>query len=51
MRYTQEQISTALVLLKAAESPGKVIQVLGYPSAPMLYHWRVKYSLPDLLIL
>ena len=43
MRYTQEQISTALVLLKATGSPDKVIQILGYPSSPMLYHWRKKY--------
>lgn len=43
MRYTQEQISTALVLLKATGSPDKVVQTLGYPSAPMLYHWRKKY--------
>lgn len=43
MRYTQEQISTALVLLKATGSPDKVIQTLGYPSSPMLYHWRKKY--------
>ena len=35
MRYTQEQISTALVLLKATGSPDKVIQTLGYPSSPM----------------
>lgn len=37
MRYIQEQISTALVLLKG--SPDKVIQTLGYPSSLMLYHW------------
>ena len=43
MRYTQEQISTALVLLKATGSPDKVVQTLGYPSAPMLYHWHKKY--------
>ena len=43
MRYTQEQISTALVLLKATGPPDKVVQTLGYPSAPMLYHWRKKY--------
>lgn len=43
MRYTQEQISTALVLLKATGSPDKVIQTLGYPSVPMLYLWRKKY--------
>ena len=34
---------TALVLLKATGSPDKVIQTLGYPSSPMLYHWRKKY--------
>lgn len=43
MRYTQEQISTALLLLKATGSPTKVIQILGYPSSPMLYHWRDNY--------
>ena len=43
MRYTQEQISTALVLLKATGSPDEVIRTLGYPSNPMLYHWRKKY--------
>lgn len=43
MRYTQEQVSTALVLLKAIGSPDKVIQTLGYPSTPILYHWRKKY--------
>ena len=44
MRYTQEQISTALVLLKATGSAIEVVKILGYPSAPMLYHWRKKYS-------
>ncbi len=44
MRYTQEQISMALVLLKETGSPRKVIQTLGYPSNPMLYHWRKKYT-------
>lgn len=43
MRYTQEQISTALVLLKATDSPDKAIQALSYLSSPMLYHWRSKY--------
>lgn len=43
MRYTQEQISTALLLFKAIGSPDKVIQILGYPSSPMLYHWRERY--------
>lgn len=43
MRYTQEQISTALLLLKATGSPNKVIETLGYPSSPMLYHWRDSY--------
>lgn len=43
MRYTQEQISTALVLLKATGSLDKVILTLGYPSSPMLYRWRDKY--------
>lgn len=46
MKYTREQISTALLLLKATGSPNKVIDTLGYPSSPMLYHWRDKY--PDL---
>lgn len=44
MKYTQEQISTALVLLKATGVPDKVIKTLGYPSLPILYHWRKKYS-------
>lgn len=43
MRYTKEQISTALLLLKATGSPTKVIQTLGYPTSPMLYHWRDNY--------
>lgn len=43
MRYTQEQISATLLLLKATSSPTKVIQTLGYPSSPMLYHWRNNY--------
>lgn len=43
MRYTQEQISAALLLLKATGSPTKVIQTLGYPSSPMLYYWRDNY--------
>ncbi|MDO4327618.1 MAG: IS3 family transposase [bacterium] len=43
MRYTQEQISVALLLLKTTGSPTKVIQTLGYPSSPMLYHWRDNY--------
>ena len=46
MRYTKEQISVALLLLKATGSPNKVVETLGYPSSPMLYHWRDKY--PDL---
>ena len=46
MRYTREQISAALLLLKATGSPTEVIETLGYPSSPMLYHWRDKY--PDL---
>lgn len=41
--YTKEQISAALLLLKATGSPNKVIETLGYPSSPMLYHWRDKY--------
>lgn len=47
MRYTKEQIYAALLLLKATGSPNKVIETLGYPSSPMLYHWRDKY--PDLI--
>lgn len=43
MRYTQEQISTALLLLKATGSPNKVIETLGSPSSPMLYLWRDSY--------
>ena len=43
MRYTQKQISTALILLKSTEFADKVVQPVGYPSAPMLYHWRKKY--------
>lgn len=43
MRYTKEQISTALLLLKATGSPNKVIKTLGYPSSPMLYHWPDMY--------
>lgn len=43
MRYTKEQISVALLLLKATGSPNKVIEALGYPSSPMLYHWRDMY--------
>lgn len=43
MRYTQEQISAALMLLKATGSPDTVIQTLGYPSGPMLYYWRDRY--------
>ena len=43
MKYTTEQIAAALALLKATGSPAKVIELLGYPSNPMLYHWRNKY--------
>lgn len=43
MRYTQEQISQALVSLKARGSPDKAIQTLGYPSASILYHRHKKY--------
>lgn len=43
MNYTIEQIKTALLLLKSIGSPSKVIALLGYPSNPMLYHWRDKY--------
>ena len=43
MRYTKEQISAALLLLDATRSPTTVIETLGYPSNPMLYHWKKKY--------
>jgi transposase InsO family protein/transposase-like protein len=43
MRYTKEQISAALLLLDATGSPATVIETLGYPSTPMLYHWKKKY--------
>ena len=43
MKYTKEQIATALQLLNSTGSPRKVIEILGYPSNPMLYHWRKKY--------
>ena len=43
MKYTKEQIATALQLLGSTGSPRKVIEILGYPSNPMLYHWRKKY--------
>jgi len=32
-----------LLLLKTTGSPNKVIELLGYPSNPMLYHWKDKY--------
>lgn len=31
------------MLLKATGSPKQVIDTLGYPSSPMLYHWRDMY--------
>ena len=31
------------MLLKATGSPKQVINTLGYPSSPMLYHWRDMY--------
>lgn len=43
MRYTKEQIAAALLLLDATGSPTTVIETLGYPSNPMLYHWKKKY--------
>ena len=43
MKYTKEQIATALQLLGSTGFPRKVIEILGYPSNPMLYHWRKKY--------
>lgn len=51
MRYTNEQISVALMLLKATGSPKQVIDTLGYSSSPMLYHCRDMYpkyyTVPD----
>ena len=43
MRYTKEQIATALLLFQATGSPETVIRTLGYPSNPMLYKWREQY--------
>ncbi len=43
MRYTIEQIKSALLLLKTTGSPRKFIEIPGDPSNPMLYHWRDKY--------
>ena len=43
MKYTKEQIAIALQMLGATGFPRKVIEILGYPSNPMLYHWRKKY--------
>lgn len=44
MRYTKEQIIAALTLYSTTGSANTVIQTLGYPSNPMLYHWIEKYS-------
>ncbi|WP_282709939.1 helix-turn-helix domain-containing protein [Lancefieldella sp. Marseille-Q7238] len=43
MRYTKEQIIVALTLYSATGSANTVIQTLGHPSNPMLYHWIEKY--------
>lgn len=43
MRYTKEQIITVLTLYSATCSANTIIQTLGYPSNPMLYHWAEKY--------
>lgn len=43
MRYTKEQIIVALTLYSATGSANTVIQTLGYPSNPMLYHRIEKY--------
>lgn len=44
MRYSEEQIQTALRLLDKTGSPKVVIQALGYPSRQMLYHWKKAYK-------
>ena len=43
LKYTKEQIATALQLLGSTGSHRKDIEILGYPSNPMPYHWRKKY--------
>lgn len=43
MHYTKEQIAAALMLYAKTGSPAKVTEMLGYPSVPMLYHWKVKF--------
>lgn len=43
MSYTKEQISAALLLLKATGSPAAVRKTLGYPAVPTLYQWRAEY--------
>ena len=43
MRYSKKQIIVALTLYNATGSANTVIQTLGYPSNPMLYHWIEKY--------
>ena len=43
MRYTKDQIIAALALYNATGSARAVINTLGYPSNPMLYHWIEKY--------
>jgi len=44
MKYAKEQIATALQLLGSTGSPRRVIEILGYPSNPILYHWIKKIS-------
>ena len=43
MMYTKNQIIAALALYDATGSAKTVINTLGYPSNPMLYHWIKKY--------
>lgn len=43
MKYTKEPKATALHLLDSTGSPKKVIEIFGYSSNPMLYHWGKKY--------
>lgn len=43
MRYTKNQMIAALALYNATGSAKTVINTLGYPSNPMLYHWIKKY--------
>ena len=43
MRYTKEQISTALALFSTVRSASSVGEILGYPTIQMLYKWCKKY--------